>query len=188
MRPELSRLISLVEIEKKPLSKEIVATEEERSALSERLQIVRIDRLEATVRAAVEGPRYYHIQGELTAQIVQACIRTLEPIAQTVETSIDFRLTTDPSCAPQEGLEMEFGVEDDLEFVNSNQVDLGELVTQQLSISLDPYPRSDGSEIRSIEGVEVVWNSTAPKEPAAEAPATVRPFANLAELLNKDDD
>ena len=63
-------------------------------------------------------------------------------------------------------------------------VDVGELIVQQVSMALEPYPRKEDAETPEMEGVEVIWNSDeAPAQPADEA--RVRPFANLAELLDK---
>lgn len=185
--PEFSRIIELKDTERGPVTQELEATEDELLALAERLGLVSVTKLEATMTLLEEAPNWYVAHGSLLATVVQTCIRTLEPLTQELDEDVEVRITSDPSCAPIQEEEVEFGTGDDYEFTTAEEVDVGELVTQALCIALDPYPRKEGAEVPAVPGVEVVWDS--PGSPVSAAPPIEevknRPFANLAALLEK---
>ena len=75
--------------------------------------------------------------------------------------------------------------EQDVEFFENDQLDLGELSAIELALSLDPYPRKQGVSLEEagprIKGVEFHEESEL-DEPG---PGKRRPFAGLAELRQK---
>ncbi|HEX7970110.1 MAG TPA: YceD family protein, partial [Stellaceae bacterium] len=73
----------------------------------------------------------------------QACVVTLEPVAARVEDS--FALLY--GAAEEEGAE-EVVLSGEVELVEplpDRLLDIGEVVAQQLSLALDPYPRAPGA-------------------------------------------
>ena len=187
MIPELSRKVSLVEVERRPRTVEVVASPVEREQLARRFGILGIEELTGELTVRTEASGWYVVTGPLRARVVQECVRSLQPLSRVVEVDVEVRLTTDSSLAPDDGLEVEISSGDEIEFVAGEEVDVGELATQQLSMALDPYPRSEDPAAPAVDGVTVVWGSEA-RETAAQTPEPVRnrPFANLRDLLAKD--
>ncbi len=177
--PEMSRRVELAEVDKKPQKLNIDATSEERSALAERLGVVALDALQAQVTVQSTMEHWYSVTGRLEAQVVQSCVRSLEPVPETIQVPVSMTLTTAPEMADDdEAVELSSG--DDLERITGDSVDVGELLIQLLSVSLNPYPKREDASAPDMEGVQVFWDSeSTPDEP------THRPFANLAQLLKK---
>jgi uncharacterized metal-binding protein YceD (DUF177 family) len=164
-RPEFSRPIRLAP---EPREVTLEADAAERAALTARFGILGLGELRATLRLQPEPGGSVRARGRLVAQVEQACVVTLEPVAQKVDVPLDLRILEDGEVpgdddpdSPDE-IESEGGV-----------VDLGEAVAEQLALALDPYPRAPGAELPALD----------PPEPAeAPAPARPNPFAKLAKL------
>ena len=75
--------------------------------------------------------------GRLTADVVQSCVVTMAPVAGDIDEKIE------EVFAP-EGYEPGAQEEDDdqPESFDGQEIDVGELAAQLLSLSLDPYPRA----------------------------------------------
>ena len=166
-QPEFSRPVSLARLGLEPFRQEIVATEAERAALARRFDLIALDRLSATVELVRRGPDMVLLRAALSAEFVQSCVVTLDPVEGRV--AEEFAVL----YAPAE-MEAEAGrtVEDELAFepLVGNAIDIGEAVAQQFSLSLPPFPRSPGAEL------------DAKVSPANET----GPFAALSRLVEPD--
>src|SRR5215212_9060093 len=120
---------------------------EERARIAEALGIADVTALRAEIDVRPARRRGYDITGVLTASVVQACVVTLDPVAQDVHEEIELTLTpADNGRAPRRG-EAEMAEEDDEKRIYRNgRLDLGALVTEHLALGLDPYPRAPGVE------------------------------------------
>lgn len=118
----------------------ITATPEERSTLARRLELLALDRLHATgtiVRRTPGG--LIEVTGRLSAATEQRCVVTLEPVPG--ETEVEFQRFFAPS------LDVPAEIEIDpeatlLEPLDGDLIDVGEIVAEELSLALDPYPRA----------------------------------------------
>ena len=119
----------------------ILANQAECAALARRLDLAAIDELRAQgrlARRAADG--VIEIKGTLSASLTQRCVVTLEPIA--VELLTEFvRLFSADATLVQAEIEIDPAAEL-IEPLEGDLVDLGEIVTEELSLALDPYPRS----------------------------------------------
>lgn len=170
--PEFSRRHRLGALE--PRAVELRANPAECAALAARFQIPAVTRLEARLTLLPETGGATRLEGRLLADVVQACVVTLEPVAQRVDVPLDLRLlpagaspTDDDPDSP-----------DEIETVGDS-VDLGEVVAEQLALALDPYPRAPDAAIPaglagSALEPEPDMDDTPPKRP--------NPFAALARL------
>lgn len=140
--PELSRLVKLDDLDKRPLRRAFKAGDRERDALARRLDLLSLDRLEASIELCrVSGGPLVRVEGKLTADVVQRCIVTLGPVAGHVGEL--FSELYGPADFQPEG-----GGEDDMpEPFDGQAIDIGELVAQHLSLALDPYPRASGADL-----------------------------------------
>ncbi len=166
---------------------------EERLKLAARLGLLSLNALTADlVIARKSGALAYHVTGTFRADIVQACVVTLEPIASTITDTLESwfadpegtitiaKLRHARQTQKNQGETPLLEEKDDPESLVNGQIDLGELVTQFLSLALDPYPHAEGVALESL----------APAVPHdKEAPDMIKnPFAALKDWKFKRSD
>ena len=124
---------------------DISASEPERAAIADRLDLDKLDRLEAHAVLSRDGERI-RARGRIAASLDQRCVVTGEPVAAHVDEPFDIAFVPEPANAsPDE--EIELAEEDcDIVFHDGSAIDLGAAVTDTLALALDPYPRSAGAE------------------------------------------
>ena len=147
--PELSRIVSVARIRDTWLTETVNASAVERAALARRFGLVELGRLEATVRLRrARAGRYLEIDASLAAAVVQTCVVTLDPVPAEIDER--FALLLGPLAgAEPDDVEAAGDLIVDLEApepLEGDDLDIGELVAQQLSLALDPYPRSAAAE------------------------------------------
>ena len=149
---------------------ELVANEGERSAISSRLRLDRIDRLEAHVTLERKG-EIVRAKGRLLAALHQSCVG--DPVPAAVDEPFEMIFMPEPEVTgPDE--EIELGESDcDVVFYDGASIDLGTAIADTLALSLDPYPRSAGAD-------------AALKEAGVLTEAEASPFAALAALKRGD--
>ena len=181
--PEFSRIVNADAVRRADVTETIEATEKERRALAERLELEAIDSLTATVKLhAVRGGQMIRVSGKLEADVVQTCVVTLEPVPAHVSESFE-ALFAPPSMVEDQGLEIDFDPslsdEDIPEPMENNRIDIGELTAQHLSLGLDPYPHAEGVE---FVGYDEGDEGGATEDEAAEEAEKPNPFAVLQQL------
>jgi hypothetical protein len=146
--PEFSRPVPLDQIAERERVLEIAATEGERAALARRFDLVRLDRLEATVRLSRSGV-FYRLEADWRADVVQTCVVTLDPLASRLAE----RLVERYGPTDRDEIDLDLDPEADApEAIEGGAIDVGEAVAQALSLALDPYPRKPGAEIEIPAG------------------------------------
>lgn len=149
--PEFSRPVDLERIGTAPYEVAIGANEAERAALTVRLGLIALPRLEARLILRRSGPdARLRLEGHMEAEAVQACVVSLEPVASRL--TEDFVQVYDLAPMDEADEEGEVSVapgpeDEDPEPLGPDGLDLGEAVTQQLALSLDPYPRAPGAAL-----------------------------------------
>ena len=165
--PELHRPLRTEKISPNGAEQTIVASERECAALAERFGLISIEKLEAKLRIVPERAGLnYAVRGDVSAEVTQRCVVTLEPLPAVVEQAVNVHF-----ALPQffEGAPAERDLEeDDIEPIEDGTIDLGELTAQHLGLGLDPYPRKPG-----LPPVEAQFG-----EPVA----STNPFARLTVL------
>lgn len=141
----------------------------ERQALIERLEIVDLKGLTADmVLRRLKGGQLVKVEGCITADVTQRCVVTGNPIENHVEENVD-EIFAPEEYEPPEGIDR-----DELpEAFDGHDIDIGELATQILSLSLDPYPRVPGANPEWADSGEPTENERR------------RPFEGLADMLKK---
>jgi len=108
------------------------------------------------------------LSGRVKAHAVQTCGLSLEPLPVDVDRRFSIQLT---EGAPEETDEIEVSLEeDDADLIEDGKIDLGQYAVEQLSLSLDPFPRKPGAEF------------VQPEEPGE-----ISPFAALKALKPQND-
>lgn len=138
---EFSRPLAVDSVPPEGRSVQLLASPGERRLLAERLELIDLPRLEGEVRVQpVEGTDAIHVAGHLSADVVQSCVVTLDPVPAQVEADFD-RLFSRDVPAEADG-EVEVDPEGEApEPLVSGTLDLGEILAQELSLAMDPYPR-----------------------------------------------
>jgi uncharacterized metal-binding protein YceD (DUF177 family) len=173
MSPEFSRLHRLGAGEARRV--EIRANAAECTALAQRFAIPAVQRLEARLTLAPETGGTTRLTGSLEAEVVQECVVTLEPVAQPVHVLLDLRILPPGTPATDDDPDSPDEIE-----TTGNSVDLGEVVAEQLALSLDPYPRAPDAAIPPELRADPEEGSD---RPAAGTPAErPNPFAALARV------
>jgi hypothetical protein len=144
--PEFSRIVPFARVRDGWTSETAVASADERAALARRFDLVELSALEATVRLRrARAGRYVEIDGALKAAVVQSCVVTLDPVPAALDERFTLMLGPIGGVDAPEGGELIVDL-DQPEPLDGDDIDIGELVAQQLSLALDPYPRSAGAE------------------------------------------
>ncbi len=175
--PEFSRPVSLEELRGGQVRQTIAATKEECRDLARRLGLSAIASLTATVTLEQrKSGKIVVVAGHFEAEVTQTCVVTLEPLPRTVSDSFALRLAPEPEPGDAEIVDIDPVTEDEPEPIDGDNVDIGELVAQHLSLALDPYPRAEGA----ILDAEALAAGDRSDDAAEEGP-----FAKLARLKPK---
>jgi uncharacterized metal-binding protein YceD (DUF177 family) len=120
------------------------ADDAERAAVAQRLGLLGLDRLEATLTLHCQGERV-RAEGRLQAKVAQACVASGEQVPAVIDEKVALLFMPEPVGTPDE--EVELSAEDlDVIFHDGREIDLSAAVADELSLALDPYPRSAGAE------------------------------------------
>lgn len=147
---------------------DLVADDQERQAIAERLGLQSLERLEAHAALSRDGDSI-RACGRIGASLEQRCVVTGEPVAAHIDEPFEIAFLPEPrSGAADEEIELTSG-ECDVVFHDGAAIDLGSAIADTLALSLDPYPRSAGAE-------------AALREAGVLTEAEAGPFAELAKL------
>jgi hypothetical protein len=174
--PEFSRPVAADQIGPRDTEREIAANEAERGRLAERFGLLALDRLAATLRLNRGDGGLIHVHGWLEADVVQTCVVTLEPVRSQIRESFAVAFGAGRSAPDGEVVVIDVDEKDPAEELTDGRIDLGEVVAQQLSVALDPYPRAPGAHDR-FEAAEGESGATPGASPFA-ALERLRPRRN----------
>ncbi|MBJ3776492.1 YceD family protein [Acuticoccus mangrovi] len=121
----------------------IEASEAERAALAEALDLLSLTSLTADLSVSPWRSEGVRVRGTVRGTVSQACVVTLEPVEGVVEEEIDVRLHPDAGEATQ--VEVDPEAADPPEALESDVVDVGAIALEHFVLGLDPYPRVPGA-------------------------------------------
>ncbi|MCB2112717.1 MAG: DUF177 domain-containing protein [Parvularculaceae bacterium] len=140
-RGAISRVIEIGALHAREAEFVIEANEEQRAAIAARLGAPSITRLRGVFR--VQPTRGgAEIDLKLSAAVMRHCVVSLEEMIETVEEEI-------PMVFDRRFIELDDEGDNEDEWrepLEGDEIDLGELLVQHLSLALDPYPRLEGAE------------------------------------------
>lgn len=170
----------------------IEAFEEDLDAIAEWLGLDKINVLKAKVK--IKRPNNNHliyVSGSLYADIVQQCVRSLEPVEAKVNEAFDAYFSeTDKAISFEKGksdLLVRHGHDevpmldekDDPEPVVDGVINLGELVMQFFALAIPPYPKAE----EGVDDTKFTFDDEV--EPSKdELSEKYSPFAELATWRN----
>lgn len=179
---EFSRPLRIEDVTFKRSEFLVEPTAEECAALSERLGVVTIKNLIGSVsfnrRRNNDGLRA-HIS--LTAEVTQICGMTLDPVDEHVDEQFDILFLSGEGFTPENNLD--FAGDDPPELIMDGVMDLGELLSQLLAVSIDPYPRKRGSSAEALSGAGMALNGV--NGDGGKGAGGDGPFSELRKLKNR---
>ncbi len=154
------------------LTRERAASEPERGDIARALKLISLDKLVATYRITSISGGGWRLAGKITADVVQSCIVSLDPVPAHLEESFDVEFLQE-APASESGGDLSVLQGPDMEPLEGNEIAAGRIVFETLAAGLDPYPRKDDATFN--------WS-----DPAARDEKKLSPFAVLAKLKGKD--
>ena len=122
----------------------------ERAALARANDIEGVESLRAELRVTRWRSDGAMVTGTLRARVTQRCVVSLEPVESEVEAPVEATFVPEDSpLAWREGAEIALDPdgEDPPETFAGASIDIGALVAEFLTLSLDPFPRREGVEL-----------------------------------------
>ncbi len=138
---EFSRPVRVSQLPAAGTELRLEASPAECGALAARLGLLALHGFWAELRLRPDSSGAIQVTGALSAAVEQACVVSLEPVAQRVHEAFTLRLLREgeiPSDDPDS--------EDEVETV-AGIAELGEVLAQLLALALDPYPRLEGAAL-----------------------------------------
>jgi uncharacterized metal-binding protein YceD (DUF177 family) len=167
-------MIAIAKVGEGGLVQKIAAGPSDLPRIATYLDLAAIGALSAELTLTRWRARGVRVSGKLKADVTQACVVTLDPLPAHVEAEFERRFlpveALPKSYAEQQDVFVDPEGEDPPEPVE-REIDLGEILVEELALSIDPYPRKPGVEFQADE------------EPAGEP--RKNPFAALAKLKPK---
>jgi uncharacterized metal-binding protein YceD (DUF177 family) len=147
--PVISHTLDIASIGAAKMAERIEVGEEERKALAAALGLVDVSALSAEVRLKRDRNRVIHVDGRLTAEVVQECVVSLEPVRQTIDEPINLRFVEGGLDAKSgsSAVDIEPTGDDPPEIVHGPTIDLGQFVVEHFILAVDPFPRAPGAEL-----------------------------------------
>ncbi|MEZ5923183.1 MAG: DUF177 domain-containing protein [Hyphomicrobiaceae bacterium] len=148
----------------------IEAAPADREALARALDILACDRLVVDYRMSPSGRDRFRVSGHIDADIVQACVATLEPVPERIDEDFDVAFWPAEDLG-QELPEGEIHLDEERpEPIMHGEIALGHLIYELIAVAMDPFPRSPAAPASDAE----------PSDASAAKPDS--PFAALAKL------
>ena len=183
--PEFSVVVALDSIGEDDRSIDLSANEYERAALTRRFGLVSIDSFSAHVALSWLKPgKVISVKGRISAHVTQSCVITLDPVPAQIDEEIDLVFSQNPERTA------DIIDPNEAETLDGEEIDIGEIVSEELSLSLNPYPRRADIDPGSVElgpGARLLSEEAA-QEDARETVKKNNPFEALAALKPKNQD
>lgn len=172
MTPLSSWSHATTDIPDRGLSRERAASESERGEIASALKLISLDKLVTKYRISSISGGAWRLAGDLSADVVQPCIVSLEPVPAHLEEKFDVEFWQD-ARADESGGDLSVLQGPDIEPLEGSEVAAGRIVFETLAAALDPYPRQS----------DAAFNWT---EPAASDERKTSPFDVLGTLKRKE--
>lgn len=149
MMPEVpfEKFVELSALSEAGMEIELAPDATERAQIAEWSDVTEVPKFDATVTLKRLSPSRFSYKADVSAEIVQPCSVTLEPVVQQIDLhfSRELHLTRTGRHRP-ELVELAPGSGDDEapEEIESSRYDAAGPVLEEFSLAIDPYPRAPG--------------------------------------------
>jgi hypothetical protein len=149
---------------------------DEACAIARALGVTALHSLRFRGELAPSGADGWRIEGRLSAELVQSCVVTLDPVVQRIDEAVARDYVPEEDHRPPAEIDLDPDAEDEPDPFGA-VIDPGVLALEALALVLDPYPRAPG--VPSAE------YAAAPPGAAPLDGGDLKPFAKLAVLKEK---
>ncbi|MBL4615287.1 MAG: DUF177 domain-containing protein [Magnetovibrio sp.] len=181
-KSELSRPVHVEDLGRKEYTLDIDPSAAELSALGKRLKINSLDALSAHTKLKLLSSGDVQLEARFTARITQTCVVTLKPVSSDVSHAFSTTYSHNVDEGMGHGEEEYDDEEDDVEPsepIIDGIIDLGDAISEQLALEIDPFPRVKGA---TFDGF-----TTGPAGLDEAVPEKKNPFAVLSKLKQSPD-
>lgn len=161
----LSRLVRVDPLPPDGIDVSLLAKPDELARIAAFNDLVELKSLSAALHLVPRAKGRVAVTGRLNASLIQSCVVTLEPISADIDAPVEAVFA--PGQGSAESAKAIDVDEDPPEPIINGMADVGALVSEFLTLSLDPYPRKQGAAFTVVE--DEAKNS--PFAPLAERPA-----------------
>ena len=170
LEPEFSFIVHPSELEDVEIKFELKAESDERAALSKRFELKGIEAFNMILKVKpLRRENVIRLRGNFCATVFQSCIVSLVPIRNTIEEEFEIIFFEEKQIDRLDCEDV-----DNLEPYFNDTIDLGEIVSGELALAIDQYPRAEGISDAAM----------APYLPKHDELET-KPFGGLAALKRK---
>ncbi|MFN3548579.1 MAG: YceD family protein [Mesorhizobium sp.] len=146
---------NVLRLPRKGMPVAIEADEKQRAALAVEHDLLSVDRLHADLLVVPWKSDGVRVTGHVEAEIAQACVVTLEPVAASIREAIDAIFIPEGSrlakrlSDPSGEILVDPDGPDAPELFAGDTIDVGALAEEFFALGIDPYPRSSGAAVTS---------------------------------------
>lgn len=165
----------------RPTRREIATTPADRAAIAQSLGLLALNELAATLTLRRTPAGQIEVSGELQAEVEQACVVTLEPVAASISETFKMHFAEGAAAPDAAEIDLDFEAADPPDPIVGGAIDLAQVIVEHLALALDPYPRKPDAAL----GKEFEPKPEESPDPAPNAAPgkTHRPFSNLDKLM-----
>jgi len=177
IKPELSRIVRVEKLGLQEYTQDFQANDRELKALTERFKIESLDALSAQVSLQLLTNGDVLMSASFQARMTQTCVVTLAPIFSEISSGFTMTYTEGPDAEGGHDEEEFVDLDDDIELseaIIEGKIDIGEAVSEQLALEIDPFPR--------VKGAKFDGYFTGTKAESEQVPEKRNPFAVLSKL------
>ena len=154
-----------------------IATDDDTSAkIAHFLGLSELRNLRFRGKLAPLAEEDWRAEGRLTAETVQPCVATLQPVRQKIDEAVTRDYVPEETLESLGEIDLDPDAEDEPDGYGS-EIDVGHLMLEALALALNPYPRADN--------VAPVVAQCAPPGVEPLSDDVLKPFAKLAEIREK---
>jgi len=141
-----SLIVAVGDVGRKGQNLKLEADADQRAALADLLGVSEIERLEGEFQLDLVSGGAVHLRGRIEADVVQACVVSLAPVHQHIQEPISMTLLPAGTADGRRDATVLVDPvdEEDRDTYSNGRIDLGVILSEQLALHLDPYPRTPG--------------------------------------------
>ncbi|AZO30203.1 MULTISPECIES: DUF177 domain-containing protein [Mesorhizobium] len=149
----VSFVANVARLPQKGLPVVIAADERQRAALAAEYDLLSVESYRAELLVASWKRNGVKVSGRVEADITQACIVTLDPVAAHIDEPVEALFLPEQSKLGREGFEsggeivLDADGPDSPETFSGDTIDVGALAEQFFGLAIDPYPRKPGASL-----------------------------------------
>lgn len=126
------------------------ADEQALSDIRQALDLVEARSVTAEFELRPWGRNGYRLDGEVNADLSQACVVTLDPVDARIRETVSLKFLP-PEDLSRHAERAGEGEAEDIEPLESDSLPVGKVIRDTVSLALDPYPRAPGVEVPAME-------------------------------------